>query len=456
MGLLLWRSVQPTRTNTPHVLRTSTQRLIRTRSSQYRKRSSPWKRGQLGTVELKSDSSASTPFNLKDSQWPEKARHNLRAILRECTYLPDPYARRYLSQYAVGRFREYSWKAWEHRNDPDFEDRLRKKHTEAQKAVSQLQRASEGERKPLLRMLLKSYGRIGKRRRELLVPLLPRPDDKASEKALSEGNMPGPNDPRRKTTLYEHSAEFKAAFQTATSELCTNRLDQDRPSHPKIPSGNRNTQYLTVRGGLTPALFALAKSQMLVSPPDLTRPNPRHLNPQIPKLNSWLRPMPRKRVKNLIQKWYAHILSRVHPPLPTDEWARLRDLAAGRNMPDFLLRRRKPGVCVFSPAPNKSSALEMVVADRRVRNKVFSNPDAHNITARFMQRLWAQVFAQCPRMDWDDEKKEWNLTWGERALYCRKQAPGHPEGASTAIRASPISQAAGDLNEGFKTISAGP
>jgi len=49
--------------------------------------------------------------------------------------------------------------------------------------------------------------------------------------------------------------------------------------------------------------------------------------------------------------------------------------------------------------------------------KVFGNREAHQVTPRFMQRLWAQVFAQCPKMEWDPESKGWKVGWGEHEMH---------------------------------------
>lgn len=326
----------------------------------------------------------------------EEARWLLRGLLRECTYLPDSFARQWTSNYILQRYRTYDFKSWEHRDDPTYDERLRKKLRQARAGLGLLRRANEGERKPLLKVLLMAYGRVGRRRRELMLPLMP----KAGQKDLE--NM-----------------------STAEEEGSDNEIDADWV-HPAITATSANTlpsakeanrgAWSAYVPAFTPQLYALLKSQLESPPPHLTRPELRRMQPRVPELNSWLRPMPRSRVKNQVKAWYADLLEKVHPPLPMPEWERLRHLANGTLKDDIVPRRKAVGT-------SGHSALEMVIMHGKPNAKrAFGNRDAHEITQRFMRRLWAQVFAQCPFVDWDSEKRDWKVTWGEQALH-REMAP---------------------------------
>ncbi|KAK4544486.1 hypothetical protein LTR36_004057 [Oleoguttula mirabilis] len=292
-----------------------------------------------------------------------------------------------MRQYVLQRFRSYSVKTPGQHNDPTFADRLNSKYAEARQAVGLLRRANEGERRPLLRVLFMAYGRTGKRRHELMLPLL----SKAGQEEL-QGLVRTERD------------------GTGRGPASGVGLEDPPPRNPTAEGVNRG-QWAPYAPGLTPQMRALLQSQIRNPPPNLTRPTLRRLQPRIEELNSWRQPMPRSRVKNQTKKWYADLLGKVHPPLPTDEWNRLRGLVTGA-VPAGMVHRRKP---LAKPGPN---ALELLVKFGKPNiGAAPGNRDAHRITPRFMRRMWAQVFSQCPLMEWDAERQEWKVTWGQHALY---------------------------------------
>lgn len=294
--------------------------------------------------------------------------HTLRALLRECTYLPDPHARAYLAQHILSRFRSYQLKKEKSVVDAALQARLQTQHQTAQSALNQLRRANQGEREPLMKALLLSYGRTGKLRWELMRPLLP-----------AEGQ------------------DGKGACKPRTAN--SKSEDGEKP----LPS-------------LTPQLHALLLSHARADPPTLTRLNPqvKRLVPDVPELNSWLRPMPQSRVRNLTKRWYRGLLERVLPPLPKEEWERLRKLAQGQLEEGTIAQRRSRQVAAFDRR-GASTELKAIITGGRV--PVDSSPkDIHRITPRFMRKLWVQVFKQCPMMEWDGDARRWIVVWGEHAL----------------------------------------
>ncbi|KAF2772203.1 hypothetical protein EJ03DRAFT_267562 [Teratosphaeria nubilosa] len=297
---------------------------------------------------------------LLDAEHTTRTRHLLRHIFREITYLPDPHARQWYKKYTIGRFREYGFRVWEHRHDAEYEDRIHSQLREARHMHNFLHRATHGETKPLLKVLLTTYGRQGKRRHELL-------------SALRQGS--------------------ESAWEAY------------------VPA-------------FSPALDALLNSQIANPPPHLTRPLLRRMHPRIEELNAWLRPMPKCRVKNQVKAWYAAVLDRVHPPLPRFEWERLRDLATGKAHES--IPRRRAGRRVETV-----SALDMVIAYGKP--SIPKLHDAHKITPRFMQRLWAKVFEQCPVMDWDGARQQWIVIWGGQVLYRLHLGNGRPTQSATRI-----------------------
>lgn len=167
---------------------------------------------------------------------------------------------------------------------------------------------------------------------------------------------------------------------------------------------------------LTPQMHALLLSHTRAEPPTLTRRNPsvKNLTPDVPKLNSWLRPMPQSRVRNLTKKWYRDVLERVLPPLPKEEWERLRSLARGKDVDDVTVKRRSK-MEELEAGSGVSIALRSIVAGGRVPSRK-PGRDVHRITPRLMRRLWTKVFVQCPLMEWDGEKERWITIWGEHAM----------------------------------------
>lgn len=58
----------------------------------------------------------------------------------------------------------------------------------------------------------------------------------------------------------------------------------------------------------------------------------------------------------------------------------------------------------------------MTVTRGKLPAELFRKDHAHKITPRFMRRLWAEVFSQCPLMEYDSPTSRWKVTWGHHAL----------------------------------------
>ncbi|KAK4630876.1 hypothetical protein CLAFUW4_02424 [Fulvia fulva] len=363
--------------------------------------------------------------SIKPLELSINARHNLRALLRECSYLPDPAAKQYLSQHILSVFKRYDRSEWKGRVFPDVQARLQDKAREGRQALNRLRRANDGELKPLLRVLCLTYGRIGKRRHEFLGPMMPR--DAVAEPAEHESEYMardnGQDDAHAADIFADDERHLADVFQVLkTPRTGGADIALDAPDTPKALLHDRNgrmPQPTTVAGTqvylqkLTPALHALAKSQMRISPATMTRPNPRHLKPDIAELNTAMRPMPKSRVKNMTNKWFANTLRRLLPPLPTQEWLRLQELADGKGIEEQLAQRRQRPK---SPPADQPSALERVLMRGTFDVPNPTTRDVHRVTPRYMRRLYAAVFGQCPRMDWDAKNERWDVTWGSQVL----------------------------------------
>ena len=286
--------------------------------------------------------------------------HIFRALLRECTYLPDPAARHYMHQHIRSRFRDYHpystlpFSSRRYKSTAIVQQRLPSLLRMARKGLSVLRRANDGHIRDLGKILGMTYGRIGKRRHQLLhtlkVPDIP--VDQAAIERLSE------------------------------------------PGNQAVPHPSEQ-------------LMVLVKSQAKRRLSHFSRTGRPHVKLEIPKENSWGRPMPIKRVRNFKRRWYAEILDKIMPPLPEAEWDKLHMRASGQWRWEGPVARRK---WVGSPDDKGKSH---VVGERFKSVSKHSNP--HTITPRYMRRLWAKIFAQCPVMKPNAARDNtaWKILWGD-------------------------------------------
>lgn len=325
-------------------------------------------------------------------------RHLFRALLRQCTYLPDQAARRWLQEYVVLRFRKYSPRP---PIPPELIARLeheayrKRRIKRALKGLRFLERANDGHPVHLRKILAMTYGRVGKRRRQLVAQL----------------TLESP--PIESATIYDQGPVL----------------------------GNQ--------------LKALVISQMNY-PDKSLKGDKLFLKPKIPEINTWGRPIPVNRVRNLKTEWYAELLDMIMPPLPEEEWDRLRGLASGRILWDGPVPRRKTvsedaGVISMGGHGGLGIGVGQIVTSRKSDDSITDNrlvgwqddtsspgtrvddpiaisvesfqhskeepkrrlnTNPHELTPRFMRRRWAEVFALCPTMTWDSVQNKWNVKWG--------------------------------------------
>ncbi|KAJ5495468.1 hypothetical protein N7539_000584 [Penicillium diatomitis] len=224
----------------------------------------------------------------------------------------------------------------------------------ARQGLSTLQRANQGYQRPLERVLFMSYGRIGRRRHDLLSQLM-------------------------KPAVPQNSEAVKELLSQPI-------LFEDGWEPPEI-------------------VLSLAKSQMHngVLTSSRIRPALKSLHPPIPETNSWGKPMPSIRRTNIRKRWYGNLLETLLPPLPEKELQVLDGLIEGTG--DWApSRRRKSGT-----ATSSQNAVEGLdgnhLLDFLIRGpqkdytfREFANGRPHAITYRFMRRLWRRVSSLVPRM----------------------------------------------------------
>lgn len=363
-------------------------------------------------------------------------RSLLRSILHECRHLPDPAAAQYLAHHALSRFRDYPQSSL-----TENPERYRIILRNARRSLHQLQAANAGHSKPMMKALLLTYGRTGKRKHEYLKPLLEakehqqrRTPDAPTSATYDFASSNSDTMPLRAS----HSSEKYKPAKPFTDPI-TAALD----NHPNTP----HLAHLRHIPHLTPALTCLLRAQKSQrNIPNLTDRSgrlPRGLQLKIPEKSIWEVPLAQKRVKNIAIRWYKDVVSKALPPLPREDWERLGRLAMGEMRfggwdgrgRAVLLGERKgeEDEKIAVPAAKSTrlaneekdedeeeheehSALEKML--RLVpwdllaeRNKGRHRP--HHITPRFMRRLWLKVWETCPVMEWDAAKEDWDAKWGQ-------------------------------------------
>ena len=287
--------------------------------------------------------------------------HVFRALLRQCTYLPDPAARQYMHRHVVSRFRDYHphttlpYTSRQAKSVALVKKRLPKLLRDARKGLMVLRRANDGYVQHLGKVLAMTYGRIGKHRHQLLVKLKI-PDIPVDQAALAE---------------------------------------LSKPANQAVPLPSKQ-------------LMALVKAQASRQLTQFSRSNTPRVKPDIPEKNSWGRPMPIKRVRNMKRRWYAEMLDRIMPPLPEAEWDNLYMRASGQSPWEGPVARRKWVGEPDDEAQGQMTGEKLETSLKEVRG----NP--HKITPRYMRRLWAKIFQVCPVMKPDETKKSgWEVLWGD-------------------------------------------
>lgn len=288
-------------------------------------------------------------------QW----KHIFRTLLRECSYLPDPVARAYNHDAVVQRFRQVAEDRRYLRHQNAYrQNQLRKS---AMQRLSLLRRANEGYSRPLEKVLRLSYGRKGKKRKELLdnliQPEIPT-DHMAIDQALSRPSV------------------FSDGWEP-----------------PSVMTSLMKAQQ---NAGVAAQMNLRAVKQHA---------------PMIPEVNSWGRPLSENRRRNIRKKWFYGTLPDILPPTSDSEVQILEGLISGE-LPWSPPKRRKP----VGAVPEVKTALgtefltEGPQKGRTHREYVAGRP--HVITRRFMEKHWRRVSSLIPRMKYDSKTQKHSFTWG--------------------------------------------
>ncbi|EKV11948.1 hypothetical protein PDIG_34730 [Penicillium digitatum PHI26] len=232
----------------------------------------------------------------------------------------------------------------------------------ARNALSVLRRANEGYSRPLEKVLFLSYGRIGRRRHELLAKILT-PEIPKDSLALKE--------------LLSRPADYGDGWE---------------------PSA---------------IVKSLAASQMqnTVVTAARIRPLIKQLEPPIPKKDSWGKEFAQSRKRNIRRQWYNNTLGSLLPPLPEKDLQMLEGLISGAVAWEPPKRRSsKPQISQIKPGGELFKLLARG-PEKGTTFAEYANGRPHTITVRLMRRQWRRLSALVPRQYWNPISQKWRFLW---------------------------------------------
>lgn len=354
--------------------------------------------------------------------------HLLRALLREASYLPDATARDYFRRYIVSRFKAYQPKqnatasfdvqavekyrhrSFKRRQLGIIQERTRPLLRKGQKGLNFLRRANQGEIPCLQKVLYFTYGRLGRRKYALLENLL-KPDPIMEDDA--DIAQPDPRSPAPLQALYYSTKRYLHFFDAPKETSKT---------HYTISISRRYSRLRQV---------VVSQSQKGISlNGDIKKPAL-----VTPIKNIWERPMPIKRARNNVRRWYAETMTRLLPPLPSEEWDNLHAMMVGEKHVS-LTRPRTRAVELYPVIRHEDENFADIMAaglalDKPSRaDKPAGVQRPHKITVKFMRRLYVKLLILCCKLEYDHDQKRWKAIWGEPMKSISPKLYGAPTDAS--------------------------
>ncbi|KAH6857165.1 hypothetical protein B0I37DRAFT_91636 [Chaetomium sp. MPI-CAGE-AT-0009] len=316
---------------------------------------------------------------------PETALHLYRHILREASYLP-PVARRPVDKQIKDKFRR----------NRDDEDKITKHLRQANHDLRALRAANAGDMGRMRRVLLRAFGRIGRRRRELVSQLVHR------------------DIPTNTEELAKYANEMAAIAERNKEPDWMDEWDLEKL---------RTLARSQAQAGLNNAPKA-----------DITE-NQTAPEKNLPKENSWGRPLPAKLARTKLKNMWKALADKVMPPLPVGEWKKLEAIAAGTIEGQWLPPPRRSLAGTASEDAQKGQSWNwqsyairpVAVVDRQAnrRNKLLSglvddntptgDPPPigrHKYTPRTWRRLIGSIWQLSATMKKKPEGGGWEVTWG--------------------------------------------
>ncbi|KAK4097875.1 hypothetical protein N658DRAFT_392255, partial [Parathielavia hyrcaniae] len=325
----------------------------------------------------------SRPLRLPSPQTP---LHLYRHLLREASYLPS-IARPIIQQRIETRFRS---------STKDDEEQSAKHIRQAHHDLRLLRAANHGDMVRMRRVLLHAFGRLGRRRRELLETVIRR------------------DIPTNTEELQQYAA--------AASELVAQDRKQDWMDMWDVDKLRTFALSQVTAGLINAPKPPITASQ--IQP-----------NRVIPTENAWGRPLAPKLRRTKLKNMWKAVADKCMPPLPKEEWEQLRDIVKGQAGENWLPPPRRPVARSMLPDEQKdewgwqSYATKPVAAvDRPAsrRNKLLSGAvddntptgdpeplNCHRYTARTWRRLLGGIWQLTATMEKKPDGRGWYITWGK-------------------------------------------
>ncbi|TQN72287.1 hypothetical protein CSHISOI_03181 [Colletotrichum shisoi] len=259
---------------------------------------------------------------------PVQPLHVYRHLLRAATYYPVTI-RPFLFETIQTRFREERQRAAERESqilgfpNPEQarkdEEYRRKKHLlDGKKRIPFLQAAANGDQKRLRKVMWHTFGRLGKRRRELVSLLVA----KEPEPPL------GPEQLQRRMEQVEKDRKKKEKL------LKTHPWKRNWDREDPTPWVYQHLSPIEDNWDI-PKLRAYIKAQQSHQRDAMGAAFPRtpfrNLDPmkKVPKEDIWGRPTAPRRVTKAVRKWWKWTADKIMPPIAEDAWDFLELLASG-------------------------------------------------------------------------------------------------------------------------------
>lgn len=323
--------------------------------------------------------------------------HIYRHLLREASYLPPP-CQTFAQKQIRERFRR-------HHHDPPLAPTTRTRVRRARHDLRYLWAANNGLMANMLRILMLSFGRLGKRRRTLIASFLAKT---------------GPAD----SDELERQMAQEALADESSSGGTKKKREPDWLDAWDLPKFH--------------ALTASQSHQTLRSPRPEIKGNKLDPRADIPDQNIWGRPPAARLQRTKIRKWYIRQVNRLMPPVERAEWDRLRLLATGRADRSLwaMPARRRPGTSLCGGDGGgqgswdwRRYAVEPVRSVERGSSRSYKARTGeqgeapyglgkpiglHRYDAvRFWRRLYAKVWEITPTMEKDEDRPDrWKVEWG--------------------------------------------
>lgn len=299
---------------------------------------------------------------------PEVWRHLLRTTLRECSYLPDPIARKYMHKYVLERYRkkmsafapDEQKDTKPRRTSANYQERLNAASIEKQKKLqksarsilSLIRRGNQGYQLPLDKILMLAYGRIGAKKYKLLSEIVP--------------NGRGGN------KVFNSSAEIEKYLEQKKKESTGDDWQLPEVLHALIKSQRNDSFARSAHGKRFRAGDTI----------------------KIPTLNSWMKPLPDCRRENLRKRILNRSKFAALPPADPDEVKIIRGLIDGTEP-------WKPPVRRVNVSPvAKKTALESLIHEGPQRGlsfkQAYTDGRPHRLTRKFMRSIWKKVYRLMP------------------------------------------------------------